>query len=127
MIEKSQYPITCLHYEPDTDDINHWECLWADFIIDPFHTALNIRSDCGNLQYQWNSIGNQPFSLFLANISREYFLRKLSRQTVFNFGKTVQNLLVHINHEKQPNYYAFIESIAYFDSEDQFAAIFCCP
>lgn len=49
-------------------------CRWAVFSIEPEALALSIRSDGGNMSYQWQNIGDNSeggFYKFLSSIDVE--------------------------------------------------------
>lgn len=96
-VEMKRTDVFQINVRPPVSDPLHYTCAWAKFIIDASTYSLFIESDAGNMSYYWQNIGPDSFPHFLAGLEKEYLLRKLSEETAFNFDKTIENLLRHID------------------------------
>ena len=108
----------------DRNDLLENACRWAIFTIEPDALALSIRSDGGNMSYQWQNIGDNSakgFYKFLASIDKDYFLRKMSNETVFNFDASVSLLLKYADDETRPGYAEHIRNMEPCSNQHAFA------
>ena len=113
-----------IHCTQEHGDSNLGDCLWANVTIDAENFSLKIQSDGGDMQYSWGNIGdNTPagFYRFLAKLDKEYFLRKMSNETRFNFDATVEHLLKWLE-DSRPDLAKEVHGMPVCANEHEFAA-----
>lgn len=90
-VEKPQ--TVTLMYRQERSDEDYGSCLWARFNFDLKHYSMFIESDCGNYSYGWVPTPNaESFLQLCARFNWEYFLGKISSQTVIDGNTTFQRV-----------------------------------
>ena len=85
--------IVTLMYRQERSDEDYGSCLWARFNFDLKHYSMTIESDCGNYSYGWTPTPDaESFLQLCARFNWEYFLGKISSQTVIDGKATFKKV-----------------------------------
>ncbi len=77
----------------------HYRCNWADIYLDHDRYTLMACTDCGNYVYGWPESEHESFIKFLAGIGKEYLLKKISKRTEFDLGKSKNSIIEELQEE----------------------------